>query len=88
MALSGPVRVHRWHGAAATDTSRVVRGAELTLETELAHGVGADHAEGIALLAGEGPGRLLVVYDSPAAGRRPTPESVLADRVCIGRSAR
>ena len=35
MALSGSVRLHRWHRAAQAETSRVVRGAELTLETEL-----------------------------------------------------
>ncbi|MGH3569297.1 MAG: DUF3616 domain-containing protein [Pseudonocardia sp.] len=99
MALSGPVRVYRWHGAAATETSRVIRGNELTLETEVFHGAGADHAEGIALLGDGSAGRartaggadaaatgtrLLVVYDSPAPGRRPTPESVLADRIRIG----
>ena len=51
MALSGPVRLHRWHRAANAETSRVVRGAELTLETVLPYGAGDDHAEGIALLA-------------------------------------
>ncbi|MGQ0575801.1 MAG: DUF3616 domain-containing protein [Pseudonocardia sp.] len=84
MALSGPVRVYRWHGAARAETSRVVRGAELTPVGELAHGVGEDHAEGIALLAtgvDGAPAQLLVVYDSPGAGRRPTPVSVLADRL-------
>ena len=40
MALSGPVRLYRWHRAAHAETSRLVRGAELTLETELAHGAG------------------------------------------------
>ena len=87
MALSGPVRVYRWHGAAHAETSRVVRGAELTVEAELPHGAGEDHAEGIALLAGAADARLLVVYDSPSQRRRPTPESVLADRVRIGRPA-
>jgi hypothetical protein len=84
MALSGPVRLYRWHRAAHVEISRVVRGAELTLESELAHGDGEDHAEGIALLAGAPDARLLVVYDSPAQRRRPTVESVLADRVRIG----
>jgi hypothetical protein len=84
MALSGPARLYRWHRAAHAETSRLVRGAELTLETELAHGAGEDHAEGIALLAGAPDVRLLVVYDSPAQRRRPTVESVLADRVRIG----
>lgn len=85
MALSGPVRIYRWHSAAATEASRVVRGDDLTLETEVSHGAGEDHAEGIALLGGSATGtRLLVVYDSPSARRRPTPDSVLADRIRIG----
>jgi hypothetical protein len=86
MALSGPVRVYRWHGAAVAETARVVRGAELTPVVEVRHGVGEDHAEGIALLARSGDGaapELLVVYDSPGPARRPTTHSVLADRVRI-----
>jgi hypothetical protein len=85
MALSGPVRVYRWHGAARGETGRVVRGEEISLETELPHGDGVDHAEGIALLAPGDPvgARLLVVYDSPSPARRPTPHSVLADRVMV-----
>ncbi len=85
MALSGPVRVHRWHGAATPGTGRVVRGDEITVETVLPHGDGVDHAEGIALLQSGDPSgaRLLVVYDSPAQARRPTARSVLADRVLI-----
>ena len=87
MALSGPVRVYRWHGAARAETSRVVRGAELTVETALTHGVGEDHPEGIALLADEADARLLVVYDSPSSRRRPDGESVLADLVRISPAA-
>ncbi len=85
MALSGPVRVYRWHGAAGTDTDRVVRGDELTRELELLHGDGVDHAEGIALLDADADGpaeadrRLLVVYDSPAPARLPTDLTVVAD---------
>jgi hypothetical protein len=83
MALSGPVRVYRWHGAVAGRTGLVVRGDDITLETDLPHGDGVDHAEGIALLEpGDGAeARLLVVYDSPSPARRPTPHSVLADRI-------
>ena len=87
MALSGPVRLYRWHRAAHAETSRVVRGTELALETELPHGAGEDHAEGIALLGEAADPRLLVVYDSPAEQRRPTTESVIADRVRIGQPA-
>jgi hypothetical protein len=54
------------------------------METELPHGDGEDHPEGIALLADGADARLLVVHDSPSARRRPTPESVLVDRVRIG----
>jgi hypothetical protein len=87
MALSGPVRLYRWHRAAHAQTARVVRGTELTLEAELPHGVGEDHAEGIALLGDTADARLLVVYDSPSQQRRPTGGSVIADRVRIGRPA-
>jgi hypothetical protein len=88
MALSGPVRVHRWHGALAGSTGQVVRGEEITLETQLPHGDGVDHAEGIALLEpGDSSGaRLLVVYDSPSPARRPTQQSVLVDRVVLPHS--
>jgi Protein of unknown function (DUF3616) len=75
------------HRAAHAETSLVVRGADLTLEAKLPYGAGEDHAEGLALLAGAAGARLLVVYDSPSPQRRPTSESVLADRVRIGRPA-
>jgi len=39
------------------------------------------------LLGEAADARLLVVYDSPAQQRRPTTESVLADRVRIGQPA-
>src|SRR5882757_3470467 len=84
MDLDGPVRVYRWHGAAAMDTAAVARGDELTVELELPYGEGDDHAEGIALLpgpAGEDSTRLLVVYDSPAVHRRSGEDVVLADVV-------
>jgi hypothetical protein len=93
MSLSGPVRIYRWHGAATSETSRVVRGDELTLATEVSHGAGEDHAEGVALLARGADGaapELLVVFDSPGPHRRPTSHSVLADRIRLsgqGRSA-
>jgi hypothetical protein len=83
MALSGPVRVYRWHGAVTGRTGLVVRGEDITLETQLPHGDGVDHAEGIALLEPGAGARLLVVYDSPSPARRPTPHSVLVDRVVL-----
>jgi hypothetical protein len=81
--------VYRWHGAATGETGQVVRGEEISLETELPHGDGVDHAEGIALIEpddGAAP-RLLVVYDSPSPSRRPTPHSVLADSVVLAAAA-
>ncbi len=85
MALSGPVRVHRWHGAARAGP--VVRDTELPVETVVRHGEGDDHAEGITLLDADRHdprARLLVVYDVPTTARRPWPDTVLADRLRIG----
>jgi hypothetical protein len=87
MALSGPVRVHRWRGAITSGGGPVVRDAEVAVETVVTNGEGVDHASAISLV---GPGdlddraRLLVVYANPAADRRPWPDTVLADRVRIG----
>jgi len=84
MALSGPVQVHRWRGAIAGGGGPVVRDAELPVETTVTNGEGVDHASAISLLgpdASDAPAQLLVVYDSPAADRRPWPDTVLADRV-------
>ena len=87
MALSGPVRVHRWRDAVADGGGPVVRDAELAVETVLTNGEGVDHPSAISLL-GPDPldprARLLVVYDNPSADRRPWADTVLADRVRIG----
>ncbi|POM22184.1 hypothetical protein BTM25_55960 [Actinomadura rubteroloni] len=83
MALSGPVRVVRWAGAAHADAPGVLRGDALTVLGDLPHGDGEDHAEGIAVLERSGAGtRLLVVYDSPAAARLTGP-GILADVVLL-----
>ena len=87
MALSGPVRVHRWRGAISGGGGPVVREAELPVETVVTNGEGVDHASAISLLGPDlldARARLLVVYDDPAADRRPWPDTVLADRVRIG----
>ncbi|MCA1194317.1 MULTISPECIES: DUF3616 domain-containing protein [unclassified Saccharopolyspora] len=76
MALSGPVRLYRWPGAARADLPEVVRRDELVRVADLPHGEGRDHAEGITVLPG---GDLLVVHDSPAPARLPEPGTVLAD---------
>ncbi len=83
MDLDGPVRVHRWHGAAHTDAPDVVRAEELTAELDLPYGDGDDHAEGIALLPEPDGTKLLVVYDSPSPRRTPDPATVLADVVAL-----
>ncbi|MBW8483438.1 DUF3616 domain-containing protein [Actinomadura parmotrematis] len=86
MSLSGPVRVVRWPGAAAVDYPDIVSAAELQVLGELPHGDGEDHAEGVALLAGDDgrPGtRLLVVYDSPSPDRLTEQGGVLADVVAL-----
>lgn len=81
MSLSGPVRVYRWYGGCTTEAPTVVRGDLLTLELELSHGAGVDHAEGLDVLPADDdhPERLLVVYDSPAPERMPGDGIVLAD---------
>jgi len=87
MALSGPVRVHRWWGAVADGGGPVVRDVELPVETVVPNGEGVDHASAISLLGQDAldpDARLLVVYAGPAADRRPWPDTVLADRVRIG----
>ena len=87
MALSGPVRVHRWRGAISGGGGPVVREAVLPVETVVTNGEGVDHASAISLLGPDlldAGARLLVVYDDPAADRRPWPDTVLADRVRIG----
>src|SRR5215218_8494535 len=85
MALSGPVRVHRWRDAATAGP--VVRETRLPVETVVTHGEGTDLAEGITLLGADSRdprARLLVVYDVPGPARRPWPDTLLADRVRIG----
>ncbi|MGH4018098.1 MAG: DUF3616 domain-containing protein [Pseudonocardiaceae bacterium] len=86
MDLDGPVRVHRWSGAAEAGAPAVVHSSQLRRELELPFGEGDDHAEGIALLGGSG--ELLVVHDSPAPSRLTVPGTVLADVVALRQPAR
>jgi len=70
MGLDGPVRVYRWRGAANGRDQEIVAGSDLSVAVELPFGNGDDHAEAITVISPEGePVRLLVVYDSPSAGR-------------------
>jgi hypothetical protein len=88
MDLDGPVRVVRWRGAGTVDAAGLVRSEALEVLGELPYGDGDDHAEGIAVPGRRAPSadegtRLLVVYDSPAAGRRTPDGGVLADLVAL-----
>ncbi|MCW2917974.1 MAG: hypothetical protein JWN52_6042 [Actinomycetia bacterium] len=83
MDLDGPVRVLRWRDAAKLDAPGIVHPERLEVLGDLPYGDGDDHAEGIAVLDSadlEGT-RLLVVYDSPAAGRHTPDGGILADVV-------
>jgi hypothetical protein len=81
MDLDGPVRIYRWHDAARVDMPAIVRGDLLVRELELTYGEGDDHAEGMGLIGTPENGRLLVVYDSPAAARLTGDGAVIADVV-------
>lgn len=87
MALSGPVRVLRWRGAAKVAAPDIVHRHELDHVGDLPHGDGEDHAEGIAVLdESHGPEpTLLVVYDSPAAERLTPDGGIRADVVSFTR---
>jgi hypothetical protein len=81
MDLDGPVRVFRWLGACRAEMPEIVRGALIRRELELTYGEGDDHAEGIGLVGPAEDGRLLVVYDSPAAARMTEDGAIVADIV-------
>ncbi|NKZ08298.1 DUF3616 domain-containing protein [Actinomadura latina] len=83
MDLDGPVRVVRWRDAVRLDAAEIVTADELETLCDLPYGDGDDHAEGIAVLDEPGT-RLLVVYDSPSAGRLTDGGGVLADIVDVG----
>jgi hypothetical protein len=85
MDLDGPVRVYRWHGACRVEMPEIVRAELLTREVELTYGEGDDHAEGLCLMGPPEDGRLLVVYDSPAAARHTDDHAVVADVVRLPR---
>ncbi|WP_460368164.1 DUF3616 domain-containing protein [Actinocorallia lasiicapitis] len=80
MALSGPVRLFRWRDASHTELPDIVREAEHV--ADLPHGDGEDHAEGIAVIS---DGKLIVVYDSPAAARHTPGGGMLADVFVLDR---
>lgn len=75
MSLDGPIRVLRWR---PEDGPSVTHRVETVVD--LPHGDRHDHAEGIAVVD---DGRLLVVYDNPAAARLTPEGGVFADIVKI-----
>jgi hypothetical protein len=81
MDLDGPVRIYRWHGARRVEMPAIVRGEVLTRELELTYGEGDDHAEGMGLIGSPDDKLVLIVYDSPAAGRLTQDDAVVADIV-------
>ena len=85
MDLDGPVRIYRWSGACRVEIPEIVRAESLTREVELTYGEGDDHAEGLSLIGPPEGGRLLVVYDSPAAARHTADDAVIADVVRLPR---
>jgi len=86
MDLDGPVVLYRWPDALAAGAPTVVPAERLEPVLQLPHGAGEDHAEGICWLPGAGgDGReLLVVYDSPAAGRSHDGTAIEAEVLRLG----
>jgi hypothetical protein len=80
MNLDGPVQVFRWRDGALTDRERVVFREELGDPVlTVPHGQGADHAEAITLVPAAGLPAVLIIYDSPSAGRLVGASAVRAD---------
>ncbi|QPK64224.1 DUF3616 domain-containing protein [Methylomonas sp. LL1] len=81
MNLDGPVAVFRWPDAATVDQECLVPAAELERILEIPYGQGEDHPEGMTLFSADHKDKLsiLIVNDSAAANRQPSPEGLLAD---------
>lgn len=86
MDLDGPVVLYRWPDALAAGAQTVVPADRLEQVLRLPYGRGEDHAEGICWLPGADGDRkeLLVVYDSPAAGRLHDGTAIEADVFRLG----
>jgi Protein of unknown function (DUF3616) len=87
MDLDGPIVLYRWAEALAESERRVVSADRLEALLQLPYGRGEDHAEGLCWLPAKDGARkeLLVVYDSPAAGRLHDKTAIDADVFRIGR---
>jgi hypothetical protein len=82
MSLDGPAAVYRWQGGANPpgDGDTVVFEERIEKMLDVPYGVGKDHAEGMTFRQREGSRRsLLVVYDSPSAGRLGGESTFIAD---------
>ena len=82
MSLDGPAAVFRWQGGANPPGNKdtVVFEERIVKMLDVPHGAGEDHAEGMTFQQCEGSRRsLLVVYDSPSAGRLGGEASFIAD---------
>ena len=77
MNLDGPVFVFRWRRAQDSSDEQLILSDDLECLLPVPHGVGFDHAEGLALLTD--PKRLLIVYDSPGKERTVNDKAVKAD---------
>jgi hypothetical protein len=83
--LDGPVEVFRWLCNAPSEEDRIVdRGDTLKRILHVPYGVGEEegleHAEGMTLFReGDGPPRLLLVYDAPAPRRKVGEAGLLCD---------
>lgn len=71
MDIDGPVVVWRWPGGLLATDQDIVPRDRLVRVLDVPHGVGFDHAEGMALrrLPGEDRPHLLVAYDNPGKDR-------------------
>ena len=79
MNLDGPVVVFRWPNAFEESGDRLIFADQLKELFKVPHGVGTDHAEGMALVTDGDSQKLLIVYDSPSAERRVSEQAIRAD---------
>jgi Protein of unknown function (DUF3616) len=81
MTLDGAMRVYRLRAPAALEDDSVVGHGEGRLAPlfDVPRPAAGDHAEGMTSFAWAGLPGLLIVYDTPAACRRPAAGTVFAD---------
>jgi hypothetical protein len=80
MDLDGPSGVLRWRNVARAANESLVSRDQLEKLFDVPYGCRSDHAEGMTLVPGpSGRHSLLIVYDSPSAGRLIKENQVRAD---------